>query len=154
MNIIMRAMDLAYEYHYGQVNKHDGEDYMLHVARVAKNVEEAGGGSTEIAVAWLHDILEDTDIDFVYMRNQLKPFEEFPGQAAVICYAVQVISKIRSGETLVEYYNYVKTCPPARFVKVYGDMKDNYGRSVQLPEGKLKTRLCAKYELGFEILAY
>lgn len=53
-----------------QKRKYTGEDYIVHPARVAKIVRDFGGSDAQIAAAWLHDTVEDTDVDIldVYME--------------------------------------------------------------------------------------
>lgn len=47
----------------GQKRKYDGSDYIVHPARVANTVKRYGGTDTMIAAAWLHDVVEDTNVD-------------------------------------------------------------------------------------------
>jgi len=46
----------------GQVRKYTGEPYHVHPAEVAWIVEQAGGTEAQRAAAWLHDVVEDTDV--------------------------------------------------------------------------------------------
>lgn len=46
----------------GQVRKYTGEPYWVHPAHVAWIVEQAGGTVAQLAAAWLHDVVEDTDV--------------------------------------------------------------------------------------------
>lgn len=64
--MIMRAMTLASEYHLGQVRKYTGEPYIVHPMGVAELVFAVTNGCASaemIAAAWLHDTLEDTNIE-------------------------------------------------------------------------------------------
>jgi (p)ppGpp synthase/HD superfamily hydrolase len=58
---IASAANLANRAHAGtnQVRKGTGLPYIIHPARVAVLVEEAGGTADQIAAAWAHDVLED-----------------------------------------------------------------------------------------------
>lgn len=57
--VIARA--IAHIAHKGQVDK-SGNPYIGHPARVAEDVGNQGHSGFVIAAAWLHDVLEDTDI--------------------------------------------------------------------------------------------
>ncbi len=46
----------------GQKRKYSGDDYIVHPARVAETVFNAGGSDEMIAAAWLHDVVEDTEV--------------------------------------------------------------------------------------------
>jgi ADP-ribosyl-[dinitrogen reductase] hydrolase len=56
-----RARELATTAHAGQVDK-VGAPYIEHPARVAGRVRAAGDGEDAEVVAWLHDVVEDTEI--------------------------------------------------------------------------------------------
>jgi len=47
----------------GQKRKYDGEDYIVHPIRVADIVRTYGGSDDQIAAAYLHDVVEDTQVD-------------------------------------------------------------------------------------------
>ena len=68
--MIQKARGLAEMTHADQVDK-AGQPYIEHLKRVAGAVEEAGGGWHQIAAAWLHDIIEDTDFteESLFERN-------------------------------------------------------------------------------------
>ena len=60
--LIRKAFDIAVEAHKDQRRK-SGEAYIFHPIAVAKIVaSQIGLGSTGIASALLHDVVEDTDI--------------------------------------------------------------------------------------------
>ncbi|MGQ1784217.1 MULTISPECIES: RelA/SpoT family protein [unclassified Saccharicrinis] len=62
--LVKKAFELAREAHKG-VRRKSGEPYILHplaVARIA--AEEIGLGSTGVAAALLHDVIEDTDYTY------------------------------------------------------------------------------------------
>jgi len=56
-----KAKQLAEEYHEGQFDL-DGEPYFLHPAAVAKMLSEQGHSKMTQAVAYMHDLLEDTKV--------------------------------------------------------------------------------------------
>lgn len=75
MNIILKAAQFAKQAHGDQKRKHTGEPYIVHPMRVAGmmalhpiTVDEGYAplamltGEQMVAVAWLHDVLEDTTV--------------------------------------------------------------------------------------------
>lgn len=56
--MLQTAERLARHAHAGQVEQLTGDDYIHHVERVVALVE----GDEAKAVAWLHDVLEDTKV--------------------------------------------------------------------------------------------
>lgn len=150
MSIVNTAIRIALESHQGDRNKHDGELYLLHVQRVASRIHAKGSGVTAEAVAWLHDVVEDTPttLDDVYLAFVLTAG---PGTAAVIRDAVDAITK-RDGETNRDYYFRVRENPTALIVKRDGDMPDNFGRNHEIADEKTRLRMATKYSLGMSIL--
>lgn len=61
-DLAFRAMLFAREAHKDQVRKYTGNPYADHLAEVAGIVAAAGGDERAIAVAWLHDSIEDTAV--------------------------------------------------------------------------------------------
>ncbi len=63
MTLIFKAAQFAAVAHMGQVRKGTGTPYVYHPARVAARVAVRGDATEEmVAAAFLHDVLEDTDI--------------------------------------------------------------------------------------------
>lgn len=64
MSMILRAAALAREAHEGQLRKYTKRPYIEHPARVAGKVAILPGATDSmVAAAFLHDVLEDTEID-------------------------------------------------------------------------------------------
>ncbi|HTH62985.1 MAG TPA: HD domain-containing protein [Paraburkholderia sp.] len=62
MSIAFRAMQFAREAHATQLRKYTGEPYWKHLAEVAGIVATvADNNGLSVAVAWLHDAIEDTN---------------------------------------------------------------------------------------------
>lgn len=71
--LIRKAFDFAVEAHQDQRRK-SGEAYIFHPIAVAKIVaSEIGLGSTAIAAALLHDVVEDTDITVEDIEKEFNP---------------------------------------------------------------------------------
>ena len=96
--------------HEGQVDK-CGEPYHLHPFAVADMVE----GEERKAVAYLHDVVEDTETTLEQLADM--------GFSANIVEAVDAITR-RDGEEYMDYITRVKVNPIATDVKV-ADLKHN-----------------------------
>ena len=69
MSIIEKAKNIATIAHLGQ-KYGTGEDYIIHPKQVAKLAEELGYHEYVIAACWLHDVLEDSDINEEQLRKE------------------------------------------------------------------------------------
>jgi (p)ppGpp synthase/HD superfamily hydrolase len=65
MSVLEKAISIALEAHKGQVDK-AGNAYILHPLRIMFQMET----EDEMIVAILHDVVEDTEITFDYLRDQ------------------------------------------------------------------------------------
>ncbi|MCF6408861.1 HD domain-containing protein [Pseudalkalibacillus salsuginis] len=65
MKRIEMAEQLALKAHEGQVRKLSGEPYIVHPIAVANILKEAGFPEDVIIAGYLHDTIEDTDLDFI-----------------------------------------------------------------------------------------
>lgn len=75
--IALRAMEFAHDAHDGQVRKYTGEPYFQHLAEVAAIVASADGcreadlhQDVPLAVAWLHDCVEDRGIQYTELDRR------------------------------------------------------------------------------------
>lgn len=101
------AASKAYFWHKGQM--YGNRPYFsAHLVEVAKMVERMGGDDRAIAVAYLHDILEDTDC------TEKELFDAFGAQ---ILMAVQYLTK-EEGFDYDEYIQEIREIPLARIVKI------------------------------------
>lgn len=57
--------------HEGQTRNDGVTPYFNHIEQVAENTRILGGSEVEIAVAYLHDIIEDTEVTEDYLREIL-----------------------------------------------------------------------------------
>lgn len=62
MSIAFDAMTFARAVHRDQRRKYTGNPYADHLAEVAGIVAAVGGNADMIAVAWLHDSIEDQGV--------------------------------------------------------------------------------------------
>ncbi|OGG50274.1 hypothetical protein A2763_01245 [Candidatus Kaiserbacteria bacterium RIFCSPHIGHO2_01_FULL_54_36] len=62
-NVVLAAEEFATKAHAGQFLRNVSKDpFISHPRRVVELVEQSGGTAQEIAAAWLHDVVEDTDV--------------------------------------------------------------------------------------------
>ena len=63
MNVIQSAAIFAEEAHKGQTRRYTGDPYIVHPMRVAGMLTMHPDANEDIiAAAWLHDVVEDTDV--------------------------------------------------------------------------------------------
>lgn len=142
LSLEARASNVCRAAHEGQVDK-VGEPYFGHPYRVARAVKAAGFPEEAVAVAYLHDVVEDTAVTLTTLRALSFPEE--------VVEAVDAISK-RKGEKFEDYYDRVKANDLALAVK-WHDVADNSSpeRLGQVAPDT-QDRLRAKYERARELL--
>lgn len=71
LSVLEKAIKIADQAHKGQVRKGNGKPYVTHCEAVAKQVCELTEDEDDElkVVAWLHDVIEDTDITFENLIN-------------------------------------------------------------------------------------
>jgi len=132
MNALQTAIEIATEAHKGQC-RWGGEPYIIHPRFVAAMVEKP----EEKVVAWLHDVVEDTDITLDNLAEYVV-FEDYHLDA------IDAITK-RDGEEYDEYIERVARDPIATEVKIAdmthnltcgtkGSMRDKYRLAVKYLE--------------------
>lgn len=132
-----KAYKIAKKAHLGQVDK-AGEDYIKHPEKVASFVKT----DEEKAVAYLHDIIEDTELT-------LEDLSEY-GFSKEVIEAVNIITKKR-GEDYQSYLNSVKNNKLARAVKL-ADLRHNSDltRLTKVTEKDIKRK--EKYQKAIDFL--
>lgn len=135
------AILLAVQAHAEQVDK-AGLPYILHPLRVMNSVHPHGLDA--MAVAVLHDVLEDTKDPAIWlsMMQQVLPAE--------VITAVQVLTKV-AGEKYETYLERVSCNELARRVKL-ADMHDNLTRIDSVPSPETRLYLAEKYRRGISYL--
>ncbi len=121
-DLVALALEVARKAHAGQKDK-SGADYILHPIAVAAKVDTP----EEKMAAYLHDVVEDTDVTL----EDLKAL----GFPAEVVEAVDCLTK-RDGLPLADYLYRVKTNPLARRVKL-ADLSHNSDIS-RIPDPKEK----------------
>ena len=132
-----KAYEIAKKAHLGQVDK-AGEDYIKHPEKVASFVKT----DEEKAVAYLHDVIEDTELT-------VEDLHEYEFSKEVI-EAVDIITKKR-GEDYQSYLNSVKKNKLARAVKL-ADLRHNSDltRLTEVTEKDIKRK--EKYQKAIDFL--
>ena len=105
-----KAYEIAKKAHLGQIDK-AGEDYIKHPEKVASFVNS----DEEKAVAYLHDVIEDTELTLEDLREY--------GFSEEVLKAVDVITK-KKGQDYQTYLYSVKGNKLARVVKL-ADLRHN-----------------------------
>jgi (p)ppGpp synthase/HD superfamily hydrolase len=95
------------------------------------------------AVAWLHDVLEDTQVTFAELR--------IAGLNQSVCQAVALLT--HRGEPRAEYLSRIAANPLARLVKI-ADTLDNTDpvRRAAIPDAARRERLGRKYDGQLQLL--
>lgn len=117
--IVQLAMRIARAAHAGQVDRAGVDYFDGHLSAVAAACES----DIEKAVAFLHDAIEDCDIDAIDLIDMLVLEGASYEEANQIVSAVVAMSKI-DGENYNEYLNRVKMNPISRVVKL-ADLNHN-----------------------------
>ena len=132
-----KAYEIAKRAHLGQVDK-AAKDYIEHTQKVASFVKS----DEEKAVAYLHDVIEDTELT-------LEDLHEYEFSKEVI-EAVDIITK-KKGEDYQSYLNSVKKNKLARTVKL-ADLRHNSDltRLTKVTEKDIKRK--EKYQKAIDFL--
>lgn len=109
--LTFRAYEYALVAHMGQ--KYGDEPYIYHPARVANRMEQYD--ESGIAVAYLHDVVEDTSFTLDDLRRE--------GFNDEILEAVDAITR-RKGEKYFDYIRRLSSNPIAKRVKI-ADLQEN-----------------------------
>lgn len=144
-DLVEEAKELATRAHQGQTDK-TGAPYIGHPERVAGHVAHhvcAEDLEEARAVAWLHDVVEDTEVTLEDLVRQ------FPANVVA---AVDAMTK-RPGEERDAYYLRVRSNRIARAVK-NADLDDNTDpvRTAQL-DLATRQRLSVKYDHARSVLS-
>jgi (p)ppGpp synthase/HD superfamily hydrolase len=78
-DLALSALRFARRVHLGQYRKQTGEQFVEHPIAVAQLLSNAGYDGTLIAAAYLHDVVEKTDVELDEIRERFGP-----GVAALI----------------------------------------------------------------------
>lgn len=133
---ITKAKELATRYHQGQVDK-AGAPYINHPTQVARMVK----GKEVKIVAYLHDLLEDTNC---------QPEEILEIFNLSILNAVELLTR-KPNQAYEDYILQIKNHPMARQVKI-ADLKHNLNLMRIKNITKKDVERCKKYLSALEVL--
>lgn len=140
------AQALATTAHEGQVDK-SGNAYIEHPRRVAERagiIAPAELRDSAVSAAWLHDVVEDTEVTLDDLRAA--------GFAEGVVRAVDLVTK-KPGQVVEDYFSAIRVDPVARVVKT-ADLIDNTDpRRVGHLDAEARERLGAKYARAWALLS-
>jgi len=135
IDIVKLALETATEAHKGQFRNDGKTPYITHPEAVASKFSDP----VLIAIALLHDVLEDSDMTLSDLEKQGFPMD--------VIFSVGALTKV-SGESYLDYILSIRDDPRAKAVKIE-DLKHN----LSTLEPKNKT-MRDKYQLALYILEY
>lgn len=136
------ARAVAIALHAGQTDK-AGKPYIEHPQRVAEAVRNAGGGPHAIAAAWLHDVVEDTDVTLTGL-----------GVIGFDTATLRIVDDLtrREDESHEDAVRRATSNPWSRLVKRC-DVRDNMDPDrLALLDDETRARLLRKYTRALELL--
>lgn len=122
----------------GMRNPKDGEPMIRHTERVVANLLARGYRGDVISVAWLHDVVEDTDITLDELRESF---------STLVIWGVDAITH-REDMALEDYWARVGNNLLALRVKLLGDLPDNTD-----PDRRARLDIATRDRLGRKYLA-
>ncbi len=141
MSYALKAEKLARQFHEGQFRKDGKTPYIEHSKRVVNFLKNLGFGDDYITVAWIHDVLEDTDCT---EENLLQIFPQY------LIYSVKVLTK-RKWENYIDYIYYVMNDNDISKIVKFADILDNLSDCpTQKQKEKYKQALAILGGLGYK----
>lgn len=125
MELTYKAQRFAAQAHAraGQTRKFTGEPYIVHPAAVVQILMSVAPSAEMIAAAWLHDVVEDTDVTLPMIEAEFGP---------VVAQYVEMLTDVRTrrtgGERIARknanLLHTASACPEAQTIKLC-DLIDN-----------------------------
>lgn len=125
MELTRKAQLFATQAHEraGQIRKFTGEPYIVHPASVVQILMSVNPSAEMIAAAWLHDVVEDTDVSAQVIEVEFGP---------VVARYVEMLTDVRTrrtgGERIARknanLHHSARACPEAQTIKLC-DLIDN-----------------------------
>lgn len=133
-NDIVHSAETAARRFFSDIYDLAGKPYITHLERVADRV--AFCDDDVIAVAWLHDLIEDTAVTLEQMADA--------GWPDHIVQALDAITQ-RKNEPLESYWTRVAGNRIAWIIKLHGDMPDNNDPSRRVLGAHKNNKIGSKY---------
>ena len=122
----------------GQKRKYIGEPYAVHLEEVAALVAEHGGDEAMVAAAWLHDVVEDTEITLDEVERH------FGSDVAGLVFALTDVSRPEDGNRAtrkeLDRQHVAKGSPRAKTIKL-ADIISNISTIAAFDPGFAKVYL-------------
>lgn len=123
MILVTAAAVFAAESHAGQVRKELGEPYIIHPLRVGKMAAEVNQSDEFVAACYLHDVVEDTNVQMATIESL------FPPRTVLLVNAMTKWWGTGHPDSVVvaskaAYYSQIMATPGASLLKVL-DRADN-----------------------------
>ena len=134
-NTELEALRLAFEFHDGQKRKYTNEPYVVHCISVADIIKSVTDDIDIICAAYLHDTLEDTNIDPKIIENI------FGARCLNLVYQVTNVSRPEDGNRATR-----KQLDLEHLVKA-----DKDGQTIKLADLIHNTQDVVKYDKDFAI---
>lgn len=146
-NLVNSARLIAESAHAGHKDR-GGVDYFGgHIKSVAELV---GSDSHLKAIAYLHDVLEDTNIEAEELKSRLAADGCNKTDIDLVVEAVVALTKVK-GESYKDYLAKVSKNPLAVKVKI-ADITNNMDPSRALPDDPMYEYRISKYQMALKIL--
>jgi (p)ppGpp synthase/HD superfamily hydrolase len=140
-DLIKKAREFAEKAHEGQT-RWGGEPYITHPQAVAELVEQMGGGETSIAVAWLHDVVEDCDVTSQDLSNKITPD---------VAHGVYYVTH-KDTDEYHEYIDAMLDGPISALLTKIADLTHNLSTLPVGRDGKKNKQRAEKYKLARWVL--
>lgn len=142
--LIDQAREIAEDVHGDQLD-HAGEPYVSHLAHVAAAVaRRLPGNEVAVAVAWLHDSLED-QLERARSRVFAMPLK--------VVRPVLILTKLGSDSDLDAYYRRIRGDEISLAVKLEDVMHNRDPARLARLAPDLRARLTAKYDRALHLLS-
>lgn len=139
---VAKAYNIAIIGHSG-VKRENGEPYINHPLRVARKLQDAGMDSSIVAVALLHDVVEDSDYTLDDLRRK--------GFSEEIVDAVDSVTK-RDGEPYEEAIKRALSNEIGRIVKLSDNLDNSSHEQTHTIAPEKRERVTLKYKVAREKL--
>lgn len=124
----LHALKFAFKHHNGQKRKYTNQPYIIHCIEVADIVKSVQCTDAMVCAAYLHDIIEDTNVTFEDLVS------EFNHCIASLVYQVSDISKPEDGNRAtrkaIDLNHLAQASPSAQTIKL-ADIINNTKNIIQ-----------------------
>lgn len=150
---ISTAQSIANRAHAGVLDD-NGDPYFMHPLAVAMLVRNDRHSAEAIALAFLHDVVEDTHWSLDDVRFEMSLVADETGHDVdALIESLDAISK-RKNEPRVEYYKRILASVLAHIVKEYDMRHNTWPERLARLADDVRVRRTEKYRKGQDFLGY